>query len=248
MIRLKNKWRFTAALIAAGILLTVSGCSGGKKTDRVKMIQDAGVLKVAIVDTNSRYTSLEGQTPVGLEPELVQTIAGALGVAPEYQIVSKDEALQAVSGGLADMAIGCINGSSRLTTEYQLSTAYGKGFFYAVTKKGDYTLTVGAFEDSSVGVDRGLDEDSRTQIYKASGVTVNEYGSAQEAAADIKDGRIRAYICYEDQAKALLEDSSLQVQNVANLEPEEFVILTGKGETTLGSGIDVLIRQFLEKE
>ena len=248
MIRLKNTWRFTAALMAAGILLTVSGCSGGKSADRVKLIQDAGVLKVAIVDTDSRYTSMDGQTPVGVEAELVKSIAGALGVAPEYQVVTKDEALQAVSGGLADMALGCINGSSRLTSEYQLSTPYGKGFFYAVTKKGDYALTVGAFENSNVGVARGLDEDSRTQLYKASGVTVNEYGSAQAAATDIKDGRIRAYICYEDQAKELLEDSSLQVQNVTNLEPEEFVILTGKGQATLGNGIDVLIRQFLEKE
>ena len=248
MIRLKNKWRFTAAFMAAGILLAVTGCSGGKQEDRVKMIQNAGVLKVAIVDTDSRYTSLDGQTPVGVEPELVTTIAGALGVTPEYQVVSKDEAMQAVSGGLADMAIGRINGSSRLTADYQLSTSYGKGFFYAVTKKGDYTLTVGAFEDSNVGVDRGLDEDSRTQLYRASGVTVNEYGSAEAAAADIKDGRIRAYICYEDQAKELLEDSGLQVQNVTNLKPEEFVILTGKGDATLANGINVLVRQFLEKE
>lgn len=239
--------RLAAVLMAAGILLAVGGCGGGQE-NRVAAIQKAGVLKVAIVDTDSRYTSLEGQTPVGVEPELVKVIADALGVKPEYQVVGRNEALAAVSGGLADMALGCINDSGRLSGEYQLSTPYGKGFFYAVTRKGDYAWTVGTFEDCRVGVDRRLDEDSRTQLYKADGVTVNEYSSVDAAAEDIRDGRIRAYICYENQAKELLNDEELQVQNVANMDPEEFVILTGKGDSALSNGIDILIQQFLEKE
>lgn len=246
-MRKYNRRRLAAILLAAGALLSVGGCSGGQES-RVKMIQDAGVLKAAIVNSDSRYTSLEGQTPVGLEPELVQVVADALGVEPQYQIVDREEALAAVSGGLADMALGCINGSGSLDEDYNMSTPYGKGFIYAVSKKGDYTLTVGSFEDSVVGAARGLDDDSRTQLYKASGVTVNEYGSAAAAAADIKEGRIRAYICYAAQAEELLADEQLQVQNVANMEPEEFVVLTGKGDQTLSNGIDVLIRQLLEKE
>lgn len=247
MNRENRTWRFKAALLAAGIVLTVSGCSG-KKTDRVSQIREAGVFKVAVVNTDSPYTHLEGTTPKGMEPELAETIAQALGVSAEYQVVSRSEALNAVSSGLADIAIGCINSSSRLTAEYLVSTPYGKGFFYAVTKKGDYAMTAGAFEDSTVGVDSGLDEETRTQLYKANGITVNEYGNAQAAAADIKDGRIRAYICYENQAKELAGDPQLQVQNILNLDPEEFVVVTGKESQTMASGIDTIVRQFLEKE
>ncbi len=45
-----------------------------------------------------------------------------------------------------------------------------------------------------------------------------------------------------------LVDEALQVQNLSNLDPEEFVIVAGKSDTTLIGGINTLIRQFLEKE
>ena len=64
----------------------------------------------------------------------------------------------------------------------------------------------------------------------------------------MKEGVIRAYICYEEQAKALLADEALQVQDLTDLEPEAYVVVADKASQTLISGIDVLIRQFLEAE
>ncbi len=45
----------------------------------------------------------------------------------------------------------------------------------------------------------------------------------------------RAYVCYENQARLFLEDDELQVQNVSNLAPEEFVVVTGKENRTLAT-------------
>ena len=64
----------------------------------------------------------------------------------------------------------------------------------------------------------------------------------------MKKGTIRAYICYENQAEELALDSELQVQNLMNLQAEEFVIVTGKDSQKLINGIDIIVRQFLEKE
>ncbi|KMW09491.1 transporter substrate-binding domain-containing protein [Enterocloster citroniae] len=242
-----HRWRFLAALLAAGMVLTIGGCSG-KKNDRVSQIRESGAFRVAIVNTDSRYTGFRGETPVGIEPELCDMIAQALGVTTEYQVMSRSQALQAVNEGQADIAVGCINATGRLDDEYQISTPYGKGFFYAVTKAGDYAMTVGALEDSLVGVDSGMDEETRAQLYQAKGISVQDYENLQDAAADIKDGTIRAYICYEAQAKELALDSELQVQNLMNLDAEEFVIVAGKESQTLISGIDIIVRQFLEKE
>ena len=242
-----HRWGFPAVLLAAGMVLTIGGCSG-KKDDRVSQIRESGAFRVAIVNTDSRYTGLRGETPVGIEPELCDMIAQALGVTTEYQVMSRSQALQAVNEGQADIAVGCINATGRLADEYQISTPYGKGFFYTVTKAGDYAMTVGALEDSLVGVDSGLDEETRAQLYQATGISVQDYENLQDAAADIKDGTIRAYICYEAQAKELALDSELQVQNLMNLDAEEFVIVAGKESQTLISGIDIIVRQFLEKE
>ena len=63
----------------------------------------------------------------------------------------------------------------------------------------------------------------------------------------MKEGRIQGYVCYEKQARALLEDEDLQVQNLMNLEQEEYVIVAPAGSDKLVSGINTLIRQFLEE-
>ncbi|MBQ6832880.1 MAG: transporter substrate-binding domain-containing protein [Lachnospiraceae bacterium] len=236
-----------AAVMAAGLALSVSGCSG-KTVDSVKAIQEAGVFKVAIVDSGNIYTSMDGTTPVGMEPELVETIAAALGVPVEYQVMNHDAALQAVTDGTADIALGCINGSLSLTENYLFTTSYGKGFFYVVTEKGDYAQSAGAFANSAVGMNKDLDDDLRAQIAAAEGVTISEYPNAESVAADIKSGEIRAYICREDEAKALLSDQALQVQNLFDVEPDEYVIVTGNEDQTLVNGMNTLIAQFLTKE
>ena len=161
---------------------------------------------------------------------------------------NKADALAAVAAGEADIALGCINHSGSLSGDYLISTEYGKGYFYAVTRAGDYVLTIGALERSSVGVDRELDEETRTKLYQAEGIRITDYGSAAEGKDGVKNGTVRAYICYEDQAKMFMEDEAFQVQNLSNLEPEEFVIVAGKSDTALMNGINTLIRQFLEEE
>ena len=236
-----------AVVLAAGLALSVSGCSG-KTTDSVKTIQESGVFKVAIVNSDNYYTKLEGNKPVGMESELIETISSALGVTTEYQVLSQSEALGAVAAGTADVAIGCIDGSVALAENYLYTTHYGKGFFYVATEKGDFAQSAGAFENSVVGVNNGLGEDIRTQMYIAEGITLNEYANAEAAAKDIKDGRIRGYVCGEDDAKALLKDPKLQIQNLYDVDPAEYVIVAGKDDGTLVNGMNTLIAQFLVKE
>lgn len=244
---MKNRKKIGAVIIAAGLALSISGCSG-KTVDSVKAIQESGVFKVAIVNSDNYYTHLEGDQPAGMEPELVETIAAALGTATEYQVLNENEALEAVAAGTADIAIGCISGSSGLTDQYRFTTSYGKGFYYVVTKKGDYAQSPGAFSDSVVGVNHRLSDDTREQLNASEGVRLNEYTSVETAAKDIKDGRIRAYVCMEEDAKALLSDSKLQVQNLFDVDPAEYVIVAESGDQTLVNGMNTMIAQFLTKE
>ena len=239
--------KFAVFGICLGLALCGAGCAK-KASNEVERIQSTGILRVALVDTGSRYMDMVGEEPVGIEPELAKYVADALGVEIRYQVSGRKEALGAVAAGEADIALGCINNSGSLAGEYLTSVSYGKGYFYAVTRTGDYALTVGAFEDSVLGADPNLDVATRTALYQAEGVQVKDYDSPQSAGEAVKEGLIRAYICYEDQAAALLEDEELQVQNVANLAPEEFVVAAGKSDAALISGINTLIQQFLEKE
>lgn len=230
------------------LLLAVAAGCGKKKANEIDRIREAGTLQVAIVDTKSRFTQVEGGTPTGLEPDLSNYIADAIGVEAKFQVCSRKEALEAVSAGTADIALGCISSLGSLSEDYQLTTPYGKGNLYAVSRAGDYILTVGALSNSILGIDRNLDEGTRTKLYQAENIQILDYGSAKEGEAALLDEEIRVYICYEEQAKLLLEQPDLQVQNITNLDPEEFVIVTGKSCQTLANGMNTLIRQFLEAE
>lgn len=246
MNKRKNMWKFRAVLLAAGVGLVLGGCSG-KKKDPVAQIREAGVLKAAIVNTDSRFTSLDGEAPVGVEPELTEAIAEALGVPVEYNIMSRNEALQAVSEGQADLAVGCIHSSKELAEEYRLSASYGKSSFCVITGSGDYVMTIGALENSQVGADKNLDSETKEQLNQVSGLILQET-DLKTAAEAIRNGKLRAYICYEEQAKMLTADSEIQIQNLMNLDAEEFSIVTRKDSQNLASGIDTIVRQFLEKE
>ena len=244
---MNRRKKIGAVIIAAGLALSVSGCSG-KTADSVKAIQESGVFKVAIVNSDNYYTSLEGNSPVGMEPELVETISAALGTTVEYQVLSESAALEAVASGTADIAIGCISGSSVLSDQYRCTTSYGKGFYYVATEKGDYAQSPDALANSVVGVNSRLSEGARTQLYASEGITLNDYAEADAAAKDIKDGKIRAYVCMEQDAKELLSDSKIQVQNLFEVDPAEYVIVAESGDQTLVSGMNTMIAQFLTKE
>lgn len=244
---MKHMKKIGAVFVAAGLALSVSGCSG-KTEDSVKAIQEAGVLKVAIVNSDNYYTSMQGDQPTGMEPELISTIVSALGVTTEYQVLSEAEALSAVSAGTADIAIGCISAPSDSSGSYRTTTSYGKGFYYAVTNKGDFAQSTGAFANSVIGIDNGMSDTNRSKFYTAESITLNEYSKAENAAADIKSDRIRAYICMEEDAKVLLSDPELQLQNMFDMDPEEYVIVAESGDQTLVNGMNTLIAQFLVKE
>ncbi|MCD8082511.1 MAG: transporter substrate-binding domain-containing protein, partial [Clostridiales bacterium] len=206
-------------------------------------------LTVALFNSDSPYTSLEGDVPVGLEPELAEYIANALGVQADFSLYEdRSAALAAVNQGEADIAMGCIHRSPSLTTEYLASTPYGKGYLYVATKRGDYVTTTGSLASSSVGVDRKLNEETRTHLYQADNIQITDYASLDDAKAAIDEETIRAYVCYENQAKLLLDEEELQVQNMMQLAPEEFCVAAQSSQQKLIDGIDVLIRQFTEQQ
>ncbi|MCD8082313.1 MAG: hypothetical protein LUE86_02005, partial [Clostridiales bacterium] len=60
------KIRKTGMILAAVLLLCQSGCSR-KQEDCVAQTQERGTLTVDLVYSDSPYTSLEGDVPVGLE-------------------------------------------------------------------------------------------------------------------------------------------------------------------------------------
>lgn len=244
---MRSRW-FRAGRLAAALAvlaLGIVGCSG-KKKDEVDRIQQAGVLRVALVDTDSGFTSMEGEKPVGVEPELASYVGEMLGVSTEFLVCGRQEALEKVAAGEADIGMGCISREGDFSDQYRLSDVYGKGFCYVVTRKGDFVGTIGGLRERSVGVERNLNEFTKNLLYSAEGISLTDYSDPKQAGEDLKEERIQGYVCYEKQARILLEDEDLQVQNLMNLEQEEYVIVVPAGSDKLVSGINTLIRQFLE--
>lgn len=236
--------RMALLILLFGIAAT--GC--GKKEDRsVEAVRSGGALRVAVPDTPSALLYQDGETGEyqGEEAELVELIAGTLGVSVQYLPADRDSFVGKLSTGEADIAIGSIMDCSYLAQDYLSSTSYGSGCVYVVTLKGFYAGELGVFTDKTVGVSARLAPESANALYAVDGIEIQSYGNIDSASADLLDGKIAGYVCYQPEAEALLELGEYQAQDAAGFQRENYVILLPSGSAKLKEGVDALIRQYL---
>ncbi|MFF5289716.1 substrate-binding periplasmic protein [Paractinoplanes globisporus] len=105
-----------AVVMAAGVLLA-AGCSSTETTATANGSAAAGLgtiekgkLKVAI-EPYMPYTDIKNGTMVGLDAEILQAAAGALGLRIETQMTDFKGMLNSVQSGRADVTIGGIGWS-----------------------------------------------------------------------------------------------------------------------------------------
>lgn len=224
----------------------IMGC--GKKEDQsVAVIQSGGVLRVAVPNTESVLFYWDGETGdyQGEEAELVAMIAGTLGVSVQYLPADRESFTEKLSTGEADIAIGSIMDCSYLVRNHLYSTSYGSGYVYVVTLKGLYAGDLTVFSNKTVGVSTQLAPESANELYAVDGINLQSYDSIDFVSADLIEGKITGYVCYQLEAEALLEQGDYQVQDAAGVERENYVILASEGSADLMEGINRMIRRYL---
>lgn len=251
----KMKKLFCAALAAAMLMATMSGC--GSSQNRLEKIKESGKLVLA---TSPDFAPLEfedlssGEAQyVGSDIELAKYIAEKLGVELEISAMDFSAVQAAIPSGQADIAISGFARTEERAQNLELSTPFN------ITEDGGQTVLVAkgqganytAAEDFSglqIGAQNGSLQYNLVSEQLPEDVEIVPVGSLNDGVLMLETGKIDALASDLSNAELLLEshDGIETTDFMFEYSSEGNVAAVKKGETELIEAVNEIIEEVNE--
>ncbi len=251
----KIKKLFCAALAAAMLMATMSGC--GSSQNRLEKILESGKLVLA---TSPDFAPLEfedlssGEAQyVGSDIELAKYIAEKLGVELEISAMDFSAVQAAIPSGQADIAISGFARTEERAQNMELSTPFN------ITEDGGQTVLVAkgqganytAAEDFSglqIGAQNGSLQYNLVSSQLPEDVEIVPVGSLNDGVLMLETGKIDALASDLSNAELLLEshDGIETTDFMFEYSSEGNVAAVKKGETELIEAVNEIIEEVNE--
>ena len=251
----KMKKLFCAALAAAMLMATMSGC--GSSQNRLEKILESGKLVLA---TSPDFAPLEfedlssGEAQyVGSDIELAKYIAEKLGVELEISAMDFSAVQAAIPSGQADIAISGFAKTEERAQNMELSTPFN------ITEDGGQTVLVAkgqgatntAAEDFSglqIGAQNGSLQYNLVSEQLPEDVEIVPVGSLNDGVLMLETGKIDALASDLSNAELLLEshDGIETTDFMFGYSSEGNVAAVKKGETELIEAVNEIIEEVNE--
>lgn len=251
----KMKKLFCAALAAAMLMATMSGC--GSSQNRLEKILESGKLVLA---TSPDFAPLEfedlssGEAQyVGSDIELAKYIAEKLGVELEISAMDFSAVQAAIPSGQADIAISGFARTEERAQNMELSTPFN------ITEDGGQTVLVAkgqganytAAEDFSglqIGAQNGSLQYNLVSSQLPEDVEIVPVGSLNDGVLMLETGKIDALASDLSNAELLLEshDGIETTDFMFEYDSEGNVAAVKKGETELIEAVNEIIEEVNE--
>lgn len=251
----KMKKLFCAALAAAMLMATMSGC--GSSQNRLEKILESGKLVLA---TSPDFAPLEfedlssGEAQyVGSDIELAKYIAEKLGVELEISAMDFSAVQAAIPSGQADIAISGFARTEERAQNLELSTPFN------ITEDGGQTVLVAkgqganytAAEDFSglqIGAQNGSLQYNLVSSQLPEDVEIVPVGSLNDGVLMLETGKIDALASDLSNAELLLEshDGIETTDFMFEYSSEGNVAAVKKGETELIEAVNEIIEEVNE--
>lgn len=251
----KMKKLFCAALAAAMLMATMSGC--GSSQNRLEKILESGKLVLA---TSPDFAPLEfedlssGEAQyVGSDIELAKYIAEKLGVELEISAMDFSAVQAAIPSGQADIAISGFAKTEERAQNMELSTPFN------ITEDGGQTVLVAkgqganytAAEDFSglqIGAQNGSLQYNLVSEQLPEDVEIVPVGSLNDGVLMLETGKIDALASDLSNAELLLEshDGIETTDFMFEYSSEGNVAAVKKGETELIEAVNEIIEEVNE--
>lgn len=251
----KMKKLFCAALAAAMLMATMSGC--GSSQNRLEKILESGKLVLA---TSPDFAPLEfedlssGEAQyVGSDIELAKYIAEKLGVELEISAMDFSAVQAAIPSGQADIAISGFARTEERAQNMELSTPFN------ITEDGGQTVLVlkgeganyTAAEDFSglqIGAQNGSLQYNLVSEQLPEDVEIVPVGSLNDGVLMLETGKIDALASDLSNAELLLEshDGIETTDFMFEYSSEGNVAAVKKGETELIEAVNEIIEEVNE--
>ena len=251
----KMKKLFCAALAAAMLMATMSGC--GSSQNRLEKILESGKLVLA---TSPDFAPLEfedlssGEAQyVGSDIELAKYIAEKLGVELEISAMDFSAVQAAIPSGQADIAISGFARTEERAQNMELSTPFnitedgGQTVLVAKGQGANYT-TAEDFSGLEIGAQNGSLQYNLVSSQLPEDVEIVPVGSLNDGVLMLETGKIDALASDLSNAELLLEshDGIETTDFMFEYSSEGNVAAVKKGETELIEAVNEIIEEVNE--
>lgn len=251
----KMKKLFCAALAAAMLMATMSGC--GSSQNRLEKIKESGKLVLA---TSPDFAPLEfedlssGEAQyVGSDIELAKYIAEKLGVELEISAMDFSAVQAAIPSGQADIAISGFAKTEERAQNMELSTPFnitedgGQTVLVAKGEGANYT-TADDFSGLQIGAQNGSLQYNLVSSQLPEDVEIVPVGSLNDGVLMLETGKIDALASDLSNAELLLEshDGIETTDFMFEYSSEGNVAAVKKGETELIEAVNEIIEEVNE--
>ena len=251
----KMKKLFCAALAAAMLMATMSGC--GSSQNRLEKILESGKLVLA---TSPDFAPLEfedlssGEAQyVGSDIELAKYIAEKLGVELEISAMDFSAVQAAIPSGQADIAISGFARTEERAQNMELSTPFnitedgGQTVLVAKGQGANYTAA-DDFSGLQIGSQNGSLQYNLVSSQLPEDVEIVPVGSLNDGVLMLETGKIDALASDLSNAELLLEshDGIETTDFMFEYSSEGNVAAVKKGETELIEAVNEIIEEVNE--
>lgn len=250
---MKNLKMAAAALAACAMMLSGTVMAGADETEAfdfssVETVSD-GKLIVGTEAGFAPYEYLVGDKVEGVDMDIAQAVADALGVKLEIQNMDFDGALLAVQQGKVDIVAAGVSVSEEREEVMDFSVKYVDSKDVVVVKADEPAVeesTAEALADKVVGVQQGNIADLWvTDNTEAS--SVQRYTKFVQAAQDLANGKIDCIVMDEAPAMELVESSkNLKILEGDALFEDSYAVAIKKGNESMKAAVDAVINDLIE--
>lgn len=246
--------KMTAALFAASAMMFA--CASAAAADETEAFDFSTVETVSdgklIVGTEAGFAPYEylvGDKVEGVDMDIAQAVADALGVELEIQNMDFDGALLAVQQGKVDIVAAGVSVSEEREEVMDFSTKYVDSKDVVVVSADAPAVeesTADALADKTVGVQQGNIADLWVTD-NTEAKSVQRYTKFVQAAQDLANGKIDCIVMDEAPAIELVESSGgkLAILEGDALFEDSYAIAIKKGNDAMKGACDAVIGELL---
>ena len=231
------------ALVLA--LVMVAACltaCGGAKGATLKDVQKAGKLLVATSPDFPPFESLEGDTVVGIEPDIMKLVCDKLGVEVEFVQMDFDSVLIGIQAAKYDCAMSGITVTPEREKNMLFTDPYYNAAQVIVVAEGSSITGKADLAGKVASVQTGTTAESGCQD---EGIDVQAFAANADAKAALTTGKVDAWVVDNLTAMQMVEDGDGLVILEEKMTEEPYAFAFAMGSEDLVAAINSALAELI---
>ena len=231
------------ALVLA--LVMVAACltaCGGAKGATLKDVQKAGKLTIATSPDFPPFESLEGDTVVGIEPDIMKLICDKLGVEAEFVQMDFDSVLIGIQAAKYDCAMSGITVTPARQKNMLFTAPYYNAAQVIVVAEGSPIAGKADLGGKVASVQTGTTAESGCQD---EGIEVQAFAANADAKAALTTGKVDAWVVDNLTAMQMVEEGDGLVILEEKMTEEPYAFAFAMGSEDLVAAINAALNELV---